>query len=152
MMKNFFPFSIFPLLIGILLFSTSCTFHRLDIQTQYFTHENLASYHVGTPDPQLDHPAIGERLLIQWSLPSQQFETDKTVLYLTVRFKNRHEEKREIYLAKSKGITLYVLKNEEFLNSGGILTYFAEIRNSSTTLATWKHPLWCPLIILNPPK
>ena len=94
-----FSFIFFHFLIGwgILLSFNSCTLHRLSVQTQYLSHESLASYHVGTPDPRLYDPVIGQRLLIQWSLCAQEIENQELSLYLKVRFRNR-QSKKSIYL------------------------------------------------------
>ena len=51
-------------LTSLLLLLTSCTEQRLAVQSQYIGLETLASYHVNTPDPHLNHPPIGERLII----------------------------------------------------------------------------------------
>lgn len=131
---------------NILLFSSSCTLHRLDVQTQYFTHENLASYHADTPDPRLDHPTIGQRLLIQWTLSSEEIVDQELVLYLKVRFRNHQEREIKVCIQKRKGYYLYVVKDQDYFETKGILTYFAEIRNQSSIIASWKHPLWTDLI------
>jgi hypothetical protein len=144
---------IFPFLIGLglLFLTTSCHVHRLSVQSQYFTQENLASYHVGTPDPQLNHPSIGQRLLIQWSLSSEEMLNEELILYLKVRFRNHGEEEIQIPLTMKWGTYLYLIKDQKFLEVGGILTYLAEIRSDSCIIASWKHPLWTNLIIFDEP-
>lgn len=142
-MKNFRLFA-----LGILLINSSCTFQRLSVQTQYLSHESLASYHVGTPDPRLDQPMVGQRLLMQWSLSTREVETQNVSLYLKVRFRNHQEEEMTFPITSKRGTHLYVLANEEYHQVGGILTYYAEIRNETCVLASWKHPLWTELIQL----
>lgn len=141
-----FGFKLFLLGLGILTMLSSCTLHRLEIQTQYLSHENLASHHIGTPDPALYHPLIGQRLLVQWSLCAQEVESGDLFLYLRVRFRNHREENVKIPITSKKGTYLYVLANEDYCQSGGILTYNAEIRNETCAVASWKHPLWAELI------
>lgn len=140
----------FLICLGVLLFSTSsCTFRRLSVQTQSLSHESLASYHVGTPDPRLYKPMIGQRLLIQWSLCAAEVQRQDAALYLKVRLRDRQEREISVPITSRWGTYIYELANEDYSQSGGILTYYAEIRNSSCILATWKHPLWANLIQLN---
>ncbi len=135
--------------IGILLAFSSCTCHRLTIQTQYLNSEYLASHHVRTPDPRLFHPIIGQRLVLQWSLCDQQIEEHETYLYLKVRFRNHCEKEIRVPITSPKGVYLYKIVNEDYDQSGGVLTYFAEIRDNTRVLASWRHPLWAQLIQLH---
>ena len=119
--------------------------HRLEVQTQYLSHENLASYYVGTPDPLLNDPIIGQRLLIQWCFP-RKFDRCDLQLHLKLRLRN-HEEKELIRpITENRGYYLYDLVNQAYCESGGILTYKVEIRKGPCILETWKHPLWVDLI------
>lgn len=132
--------------LGLLQGLTSCLLHRLEVQTQYLSHENLASYHIGTPDPHLDQPIIGQRLLVQWSLCSSDVEGHALFLHLKVRFRNHQEQDIKIPINKKRGFYVYDLTNQNYCESGGILTYLAEIYNESCVLESWKHPLWADLI------
>lgn len=152
-MRNFFLFAsilkkirIILLKLGIIAIASGCTLHRLDVQTQYLSHEHLASYHVETPDPSLHCPLIGQRLLVQWSLCDQEVKSGNLFLYLKVRFRNHQEREVKIPVATKKGTYLYVLANEDYCQSGGILTYYAEILSETCVVASWKHPLWVELI------
>jgi hypothetical protein len=136
----------FLLGLGILLSASSCSLHRLDVQTQYLSHENLASYYIGTPDPHLDNPTIGQRLLIQWWLSSRDIENQPLFLHLIVRFRNHQEKEIKIPIETKRGFYIYDLNDQNYCESGGILTYFAEIRNESCIITSWKHPLWANLI------
>lgn len=144
------PHNLFLLLS--LCFLSSCSFQRLSIQTQYISNENLASYIIGTPDPDLDSPLIGERLFIQWNISKCHFIRQELFLYLKVRLRNHQEEEQIIQIKKSCGYYLYNLINQEYCESGGIHTYYAEIRNKECVIATWKHPLWTPLILFEEQK
>lgn len=142
------------LLIGLALFFISgcCPLHRLNIQTQYISRESLASYRVGTPDPRLNCPFLGQRLLVQWSLFPKEIASEPLSLHLKVRFRNHEEEEVEISINRKRGTYLYVIDKEKFCQTGGIRTYIAEIRNSQGAIETWKHPLWTDLIQLNIPS
>lgn len=128
------------------LLLTSCTFHRLQVQTQYLSHEDLASYHVQTPDPHIECPLIGQRLLIQWGLPACYLAYEDLKLTLKVRLRNRHEHVRSLVLKETKGTYLYRVINNVYRSSGGIATYKVEITGGGQVLETWKHPLWVDLI------
>lgn len=132
--------------IYLLMVLSGCSLHRLTVQTQYLSHENLASYYVGTPDAHLDHPTIGERLLIQWSLSKCAFEWRNLTLHLKIRFHNHKEDEIRVQIENQSGYYLYDLTNEKFCETGGILTYLAEIRDGDCVVESWKHPLWTPLI------
>lgn len=127
---------------------SGCSLHPLTVQTQYLTHESLASFHVGTPDPSLHSPFIGQRLLVQWSLPASQLEGCQAFLFLKVRFRNHKEDEVKIPLHTKRGTYIYLHSNDDYCTSGGILTYQALIRNQNCILASWKHPLWTELIRL----
>jgi hypothetical protein len=138
--------------LGILLLASGCTLHRLSVQTQYIGHENLASFHVGTPDPRLYAPMVGQRLLIQWSLCAEEVEGQEVFLNLKVRFRNHEEHEVKVPITSKRGTYLYEIANEAYDQSKGILTYYAEIRNASCVLASWRHPLWTPLITFDFPN
>jgi hypothetical protein len=137
--------------LAILFSSSSCTLHRLDVQTQYLTPEYLASYHIGTPDPRRYEALIGERLLVQWSLSAQEVQDNQLFLYLKVRFRDHQEQEVKVPITKKRGTYLYQVNQELFCQTGGILTYYAEIQSSSCVFASWKHPLWVELIKFNIP-
>lgn len=133
-------------------FLTSCQAHRLSIQTQYISRESLASYNVGTPDANLDHPTIGQRLLIEWSLPTDYLCYQDLTLVLKVRFKNRKEEEKSFHIQEKRGTYLYYLVNEKFCETGGIATYKAEMKSDGCIIDTWSHPLWTDLITFQIPN
>ncbi len=128
---------------------SSCAFSRLDIQTQYLSEQNLASYHIGTPDPRLANPPRGQRLMIQWSLSSREIENGGAILYLKIRFRNRQEKEICIPIRKKQGTSVYDLVGQEYRDLKGILTYQAEIWNNDSLLVSWTHPLWVELITLD---
>ncbi|WP_228840624.1 hypothetical protein [Candidatus Protochlamydia phocaeensis] len=131
---------------------SSCVFQRLSVQTHYLSHENLASYYVYTPDPHLDNPIIGQRLLIQWSLPSSYCAYDDLALHLKVRLRNHKEETISLPLKSMKGTYLYYVVNEAYCESGGVATYKIDVTGGGCVLETWKHPLWVDLITFNIPQ
>ncbi len=132
--------------LGLYVLTSGCTLHRLDVQTQYLSHEYLASFHVDTPDPCRYNPMMGQRLLVQWSLCAEEMKDQHLFLYLKVRFRNHQEQEVKVPVQTKRGTYLYVLANDAYCQSSGILTYHAEIRSDSCLLASWRHPLWVDLI------
>lgn len=124
----------------------SCTLHRLDVQTQYLTPDYLASNHIGTPDPRRNEPLIGQRLLVQWSLSEKELCDQELLLYLVVRFRDRQEEKVWIPVASKRGTYLFNVDADRYIETKGILTYYAQIQSSADVIAHWRHPLWVELI------
>ena len=139
------------LFVGLLLCAiTSCTPRTLDIQTRQVDHERLASFQVGTPDPKLNTPLLGEELLIQWFLCKRDVCTPPVpTLHLTVRLRNHEEEHLCVPLTKRRGTFVYQLLNERFAETKGVQTYDATIQKGDTLLAEWKHPLWAEWISLS---
>lgn len=139
-------FTLFFVAICLITALTGCSIHPLTVQTQYLSHENLASFHIGTPDPHLDNPTKGQRLLIQWYLSKSAFEEQDLILQLQIRFHNHTEDKIQIPVTSKRGYYLYDLINDDYCKTGGVLTYLAEIRKGECVVASWKHPLWTPVI------
>jgi hypothetical protein len=139
---SLFSFSIIALL-------TSCV-RPISVQTQYLGRENLASFHITTPDPNLEKPDIGQRLVIEWSLPSYCMTYSDLIMEIRVRLKNREEQKIELTLNKPSGIYLYSIVNEAYKESGGIVTYKVDILGDGQVIESWKHPLWVELILFKP--
>lgn len=124
---------------------SGCAYQPITVQTEYITHESLASYYVGTPDPRLKEPLVGQRLIICWSLPSSNM-SKLVKLYLKVRFRNREEEERLIEIQRSSGSYIYNLEGNQFCEKKGILTYKIEIRDNNGIITKWQHQLWSELI------
>ncbi len=125
---------------------TGCQAHRLNVQTQYISREDIASFYVGTPDAEKDCPTIGQRLLIEWMIPKEYLCYPDLKLILKVRFKNRKEEESSMSIKDKKGTYLFYVVNDKFCETGGISTYKVEIRAGQCILDSWLHPLWMDLI------
>ena len=133
------------LLLFCTFLSVSCSSRMLSVRTTYFTEENLASYRVQTPDPDLYKPMIEQRLIFTWSLPKKTCLQD-THLNIKIRFKNYKEENLRIKVHDKNGYYIYKVNEEKLRDSGGILTYKGEILIGEKLLETWYHPLWVELI------
>lgn len=147
-MKYFIPLC----LLTLSLSTSSCVRQHLTIQTHYLSHENLASYYVYTPDPHLDNPIIGQRILVEWALPSSYLNYQELHLSLIVRLHDRKEEKISFPIKNMAGSYLYYLINDAYCASGGISTYKVDIIGDGCVVETWKHPLWVDLITFDIPQ
>lgn len=134
----------------LLLFfiSSSCSHHLLVVQTQYLSRNSLASYHVETPDPKLENPDIGQRLIINWHLPKKTPIYQQLYLHMKVRFHNKEEDSFSLKLNKTSGVYTYTLLNADFFKKRGILTYKVELVGDDKIIDVWQHPLWTNWIIL----
>jgi hypothetical protein len=140
-------------LIGLILLSllSSCNpiAPCLSVQMGYLSHENLASYYVGTPDPRLNNPPIGQRLIVNWSLPKTYLSTYSDLhLELYIRFGNRQEIVERIAVCKKQGTYMYLLLNEDYCAKKGILTYKLDLIGDGCILKEWRHQIWTELIEL----
>src|ERR1700733_9665141 len=136
-------FLIFVLLTGCSLPPSSLTVH-----TDYLSRESLASYYVNTPDPRLNNPPIGQRLIVNWSVPKQYLKTYALRLEMILRFRNREETRLSVPIDKSAGTYIYAVMNEEYLATKGILTYKIDLMADDTLLNGWKHQIWTDLILI----
>lgn len=106
---------------------------------------------MNTPDPALNNPPVGQRILISWHIPKGNFNGQPPYrIKLTVRFCNRQECEQWYTLTTSWGVCIYSLVNQAFFDSTGIQTYKVELYQEERLLECWKHQLWVDLIILNP--
>jgi hypothetical protein len=126
-----------------------CSRQHLTIYTDYLSHKNLASYHVGTPDPLRNNPPIGQRLIISWSLPKKALTQEDLHLEAKIRFRNREEINETFPICKRSGSYYYSLINEDFMEKGGIITYKVDLIGNGEILEEWRHQLWTELIIFD---
>ena len=115
-----------PFFLVFLLLFASC--RRLSVDRRYTNETSLASNFVKSPDRLKHHPPKGEKLWVSWNLPSQYLRVhDQLILTLRVVKKNLEEEVVTYPVTHRIGRVVYSCMNEEFTESGGILTYKAEI-------------------------
>ena len=63
-------------------------------------------------------------------------------IILSIRFKNGSEIKKEIVIDKLDGWYEYFLLGQEAVDTGGIVTYKADLLGDGELLDTWIHQLW----------
>jgi hypothetical protein len=119
----------------------------LSIYSDYLTLENLSSYYIDTPDPKLNHPPFGQRLIIRWNIPKEAFLIDSTRLEITIRYRDRSQETKTINIKKSFGSYILCITGNQYCDRGGILSYKAILWNGDCILEEWRHQLWAELIL-----
>ena len=130
----------FLCLLTLLL--SGCQPSFLNVQTDYLTYKDLASFYVKTPDPRLSACNFGQRLIISWSLPKHFLKKEHLQLEVTLRFRNREEILEIIPIGKQRNTYVYPLLNEDYLEKGGILTYKIDLKDKENILEEWRHLMW----------
>lgn len=132
---------------ALLLPFSSCNKDILSVHTEYITIESLSSYYIGTPDPKLNNPPFGQKLVVEWELPKEYTCTAETVLALTIRYRDRTEENLSIGIKKRSGRYVFCLNGDKYCEHGEILTYKVQLFDRDCLLEEWKHQLWAELIL-----
>lgn len=130
------------------LVGCSCGGSMLSVQTEYLSHESLASYYVGTPDPRLNHPNIGQRLIISWNVPKYYLCLEDLHLDVTIRFRTRQEITEKVPITSYADTYIYSLMNCDYIATQGILTYKVDLVGGGAILEEWRHQIWTDLVII----
>lgn len=135
----------FYVLVVLLLSLTGCR-PPLSVYTESVDRHSLASSVALTPDPKLNNPSIGQKIVIQWSLPQDLIPA---TLFATIYYKNGQESiiskpVRSYY----DTATIYHI-DQEFYQKGVISTYKVEIFKEDRCIATFYHHLWTQKIELD---
>lgn len=130
---------------------TSCCTGHLTVQSEFLRREKLASYHVNTPDPALDEPLQGQRLLVSWFIPPSYLSYEQLYLKVVIRFIDRTEMTLYVNVDQLSATYIYTLKDQDFCEKGGFLTYKVDLIGDGCILANWRHQLWTELIKLDTP-
>ncbi len=127
---------------------TGCDKYYLSLRQVPVNAGYLASTQVGTPDPRQAHPPHGQKIVLQWAVPPELLEKKPQIVF-HVLYKN-HTEKTFVYPIESRlGYEVYTLIDEEFDQTGGLLTYSADIMTADQKIyRQWQHQLWVKLIRL----
>lgn len=128
-------------LLALLLLLSGCCHQTLTVYTEYLSIETLPSYIIGTPDPRLYNPDVGEKLHIKWDIPQGEYQEDLR-LKVSLYFGNRTEEKLWVDLCTQSGIYIYPLINDAYWEKQGIFTYKVELYSGDTLIDAWQHLLY----------
>lgn len=123
-----------------------CPNQQLTVFTSYVTHENRASYFVGTPDPCLTSPPLGQRLYVSWRLQNQNIDRFPLELKLYLRLRNLQQRIETIQINSPTGGYVYQLLCQDYFDSGGILAYKLELYADDQIIDQLRHLMWVDLI------
>lgn len=132
------------LLLGALL--CSCSDRHVTAYTEYLSHQDLASYYVGTPDPALRNPPFGQRLIVRWDIPSDYLICDDLHLHIRILYHNSEELCEKLPITETRGTYIHSLLNECYCEKEGILSYQIDLIGDNVILERWHHQLWVELI------
>lgn len=130
------------------LMLTGCASSPLSVHNEYISHQNLASYHVGTPDPLLSNPPIGQRLVVFWILPKKYRCSHDLHLNIAIQFRNHEQMSERFNLPRLKGTYVYDLLNDDYIAKRGILSYKIDLVADGVIIDEWHHPMWVDLILI----
>lgn len=130
-----------PFMIAFLLL-TGCQRGMLNVYTEYISIKDLASYHVGTPDPRLYNPPFGEQLMINWKVPTPYLADSDLHLLLRVRYGNHEETIVKVPIKKKAGLYIFPLEGDAYCEKRGIQSYRIELRGEQVLYDAATHLLW----------
>lgn len=131
-----------------LLVITGCSQYYLSVSQQWLDVDYLASSHVATPDPRQLDPPLGQMLVLSWRLPEAVFVSNPRLILDLILWDYTTTEV-SFPIERRMDFTTYRLVNQDYDQSGGILTYKARILTDEGILfREWKHQLWTPLILI----
>lgn len=133
-MKNFL------FLCALLL--TGCCSQTLQLYTEFIGVEQYASYHVGTPDPYLCCPELGQILVVKWDLPPHICRMKNLHVDIRVRYYDGSEEQIIFPVRKRDETRIWKVVDDLYNTCGGIATYKAILFSEFTPLYTHEHLLW----------
>jgi hypothetical protein len=136
------------LIVCVIPLVTACNRPVLSARSEYFDNSDLASAQVNTPDPRQDGPTYGQRVHISWSVPKEYFDgKNEPSLLLSLQYKNFETNEVVVPLEKASGHYVYTLRDEEYDNTQGILTYKVNIvSGEQVVLNEWRHQIWADRI------
>lgn len=139
MIKKIFTLCMISLLFG-------CEKYGLLVRQQKVDSGYLASTHIGSPDPSQANPPSGELVIVEWWVPRELLEKKPKVI-LHMIYWNYSEEIIEFPIDQRVGYEVFRIYQQKFAETGGILTYMAQIVDKNgEVFQQWKHQLWVNLI------
>lgn len=111
--------------------------------------EQLASLFVGSPDPLQSDLPFGQKLILEFRLPSEAMEKKPLHLVLDLLYRDYSQESVTYPITQRQGEVTYVLGGLKYKEKRGFLTYRAQIiGNDKEIIREWEHLFWVDLIPL----
>jgi len=136
----------FLYLIFFLFSLSGCQKYGLLLHQQKMDVNYFASTHVNTPDFRRECPPNGKMVVAEWWIPQRLLDYEP-VLRIHMLFHDFTEKCVEYPVTATVGYETYFLIDEEFEETGGILSYRGEIISCDGEIfRCWEHQLWVQLI------
>jgi len=130
------------LAILALFLCTACKSPMLNVQTEYFGRNDLASVIVDTPDPDKQEPIFGQRLYISWKLSKEQFADKPIALFCQVKLKKGQLIEKRVPLTKASGTYIFPIVGPDYTQKGGLLSYQIKLMTGDIVISTSRHKFW----------
>lgn len=116
------------------------------MQQEWVDANFLASSKVHTPDPRMEHPPKGQRLIIAWDFPKSLFQEDLTMVATVRLWDNTQTVIRKQVERKRDATALFFANDQEGIDRR-ILTYLVQMVNrEGQVVEKWEHHFWTELI------
>lgn len=102
---------------------------------------DLASFHVGSPDP-LKCGYCGQQIIVEWDLPPKIASRQDLKLIISMVTTKHLFQKVAIPIKKARSYYVYRQINNALFENGAILTYKIEIFSGASLLKCWKQQGW----------
>jgi len=129
-------------IIFLLFLLSSCASKPLDVQTEYWRRQDLASYIIDTPDPAKAEPLFGQRIRISWSVSKKEFNQGPLSLEITVRLRNDEKLFHTKTLESPSGEYLFEVIGDNYTKKGGVLSYRVDLLSNGTIIHERHHKFW----------
>jgi hypothetical protein len=131
---------------GFISLITACSPTLLEVEVEYISKQQLASYHVGTPDPRLICPPIGQKISIGWHLSKKKFHQHNYEILLEVRYRDRTTGSCRFKPEYASGRKTFNHLNDEYSATSGLVSYSVTLFKNGKVLSKRCHILHTPLI------
>lgn len=137
----------FPYIPFYLFFFVGCSSAKIVVDRYAVSPSELPSVYVESPDPRLKNPTYGQVLAIRYRIRNAYSKKMPYLLLLKVIYKNLDEEAKSYTIFNEGGTFEFPVIDEAFEETGGVLTYRAELSTfDGEIIAEFKHKLWFELI------
>ncbi|NCF70378.1 MAG: hypothetical protein GWP59_01620 [Chlamydiales bacterium] len=131
------------LFLGFLLLQlSSCQQSALSVQEHYFSHTELPSHRLETPNPSKFSSSKGNSIIIYWKLKKLSPEPEIDFLKLQVLFTDMETKNYRLPIEKRTGYFNVELPQKQVAAS-----YKVELFEDNVVSERWTHKLWEEIIV-----
>ena len=133
------------LFLGLAL--VGCSKATIQVDRYVVLPSDMPSVYIDSPDPKKENPSFGQVLNVRYRIKKLDNNSWPYMVLLKVIYKNLEEESFSYSIGHLEGSFEFLVLDEKYENTGGILTYKAEIFSfDGEEIAQFKHKLWFDLI------